>query len=95
MSTILVIRIKKKGGQKQNDNAQIELEVINNLNRVAPTIKDFGQLEAYLTSINEDIKKHESDYTFLIAFHDIIRKIRERLGEDDIRELKNQSNNEL
>ena len=82
LSLILVIFIKKKEVQKQIDDAQMELELINNFKNMAPKINNVKQLENYLAAINEDVKKYESDYTFLVAYNDIIRQIRERLRLD-------------
>lgn len=82
LSTVLLILIKKKEVQEQIDNVQLELELINNFKTIAPTINSSEQLEIYLDSIREEVKKYESDYTFLVAFNEIIRQIRDRLKLD-------------
>jgi len=80
---ILMIAWKRKRETRPGMQEREWSELINNFKTVAPKIDDINQLERYLQSINDQVKKYESDYEFLVVFNSMIKKVRERLKRDD------------
>lgn len=79
---ILIIAWKRKRVTKREVREKGWSELINNFKTVAPKIIDINQLERYLQSVNDQVKKYESDYEFLVVFNSMIKKVRERLKQD-------------
>ena len=74
------INYKKKilNEKKQNPGW---MDLINEFRRVSPNFKNMEQLEHYLVGINDQVKKFETNYSFLVAFNAIIKEVRERLKQ--------------
>ena len=79
---LFYLYFKKRRVRAEQDEDLVWIELINNFKSMAPQIKDMKQLENYLSNINEQVKNHETDYTFLEAFNSIIKQTRERLKQD-------------
>ncbi len=73
-----LFRRKKKGNNQAVGEAPW-IELIRNFKASVPRIKSKVALEDYLASINEEVKKYETDYSFLVAFNGLIKEIREKI----------------
>lgn len=77
---ILFLRVwKTKESKDLISSEQPWATLIQQFKSVAPQIKSIQELEDYLLIINDEVKDHETDYTFLKDFNAVIHQVRERL----------------
>lgn len=76
---VLYFLNKKRREKNLQQEGEPWAELIQNFRRISPQITSLEELEIYLSKINSEVKKYETNYDFLIAFNSEIRKIREQL----------------
>ena len=72
----------KKYKSAKGRNAADWAHLMQEFKARASSFKSNQELEEYLSSINENVKKHETDYVFLLAFNETIQSIRKKLVLD-------------